>query len=130
LDGIAVEEDEKGPDGNPFVNPYPFRISWDKNQIPSKQYSAVARPGTEPSDKIKELFAQAPPDLTNEVKPDDVDSIMNKLRPYLVCDKVSLGGESKGNGKSQKNHVVIEEDDEDEEVVNMRNDEDDDDLSF
>ena len=88
---IESEIDESGEEeGNPFITPYPFILTFDENEQGTDMYSARARPQEakrlEKDSKLMAILDAEPPDLDDEIKLDDPDAMCAVLNAAIVLD--------------------------------------------
>lgn len=63
--------DEYGEDkGNPHINPYPFKLTYDKKASPGKQYDARSRVTFKPDDAVLGALEAPAPDISGELRTD------------------------------------------------------------
>lgn len=78
---IDSEIDERGEDiGNPWINPYPFRLTFDDSKPPSDKYGAHAIIDRKPTEKVQAALDGPVPDLSREISTDGmVDAIRDVI---------------------------------------------------
>lgn len=82
------EFEDSGEAGDPWLNPYPFRITYDSSERGTDMYSVKIFPNKKPSDEVKDLFDEDPPDLDQYADLDREDhtngTTFELLKKYLV----------------------------------------------
>jgi hypothetical protein len=82
------EFDEEGDSGDPWLNPYPFRVSYDSSGKGTDMYSVRIWPDQGPSDKVLALFDEDPVDLDQYTDPEQEDlkegSTFDLLKKYCA----------------------------------------------
>jgi hypothetical protein len=107
---IEAEVDENGDEkGNPFFRPYPFRIEFDETASGTDMYSARARPSIDPEKAVEELLDQDAPDLSDEIKVEDVKVLQKLIVDSLVYDLELLEPKKSGGKSGEKSDDEVED---------------------
>lgn len=135
-------EDEGEEAGDPFKNPYPFKLSYDPDEQPARMYSA-SKGKAKLTEEIQELLESDGIDLDSLSEPTDPKEILKLIKSCLVCDEISIDDlkgsfdtddedeeEKPAKTKSKANKKQKVEDDEEEDFEDSDEDEETDDEDF
>jgi|GEM_PF-6805447 len=84
IDSEIEEHDEEV--GNPWINPYPFKLTFDGSKPPSDMYSAHALITRKPTPKVKEALDGPAPSLKDEVS---TEGMVEKLAEIVLAADIT-----------------------------------------
>lgn len=121
-ESIDSQQDERGDEGNPYLNPYPFVLKYNKKaSSPSEMYSVSPFVGEECPEAILKLIEGPAPNTTQMTQPDDPDAMYMTLRdalevdlPEFVAPKSDIGAtEGAGGDEDDQEDEPLEDEDTD-----------------
>lgn len=76
----------EGDEGDPEVNPYAFKLTYDPDALPKDKYDAYAFRKVKYSDEIAELIESDPVDLSNWINPGNSARLLEIFKEHFKAD--------------------------------------------
>lgn len=110
MDNVIDEYGEEK--GNPHINPYPFKLTYNKGALPNDQYDARPRLTFKPTDAVKAALDLPPPDISSELKTDGdrIAKIIDGASLLVEDGGFDAAGDPEGEPEGGGDEEALEED--------------------
>ena len=79
-------DSQEGDEGDPEINPYAFKLTYDPDALPKDKYDAYAFRKAEYTDEIRELIESNPIDLSNWINPGNSAKLRKHFEAHFKAD--------------------------------------------